>query len=238
MFCLFLFNLGSEFSGSPYSHPQYSTYNDSWRFPNPGLLGKLPSQPWGLGASGDLFAIQWQSPTAEVVGSVSWHGPESLCSAPMQDCRSPSGCINGLGCLRQQEALCPNVLSSPFCPLKSFQRNKVLPEGRIPMFLRVRNPVQTKLGELYRECLLQGGAGLLMAKCKPHRSPHCCFLLVEALCIFPRPRVAFAPQLCICPIHPSCKGQLCPCSLTDAGMVPTSGGGQEPRGSCRIMALM
>ncbi|XP_075787366.1 paired box protein Pax-5 isoform X1 [Pelodiscus sinensis] len=31
---------GSEFSGSPYSHPQYSTYNDSWRFPNPGLLGE------------------------------------------------------------------------------------------------------------------------------------------------------------------------------------------------------
>ncbi|KAL6046029.1 hypothetical protein STEG23_001457, partial [Scotinomys teguina] len=31
--------LGSEFSGSPYSHPQYSSYNDSWRFPNPGLLG-------------------------------------------------------------------------------------------------------------------------------------------------------------------------------------------------------
>ncbi|XP_039423529.1 paired box protein Pax-5 [Corvus cornix cornix] len=30
---------GSEFSGTPYSHPQYSTYNDSWRFPNPGLLG-------------------------------------------------------------------------------------------------------------------------------------------------------------------------------------------------------
>nr|XP_034358666.1 paired box protein Pax-5 isoform X4 [Arvicanthis niloticus] len=30
---------GSEFSGSPYSHPQYSSYNDSWRFPNPGLLG-------------------------------------------------------------------------------------------------------------------------------------------------------------------------------------------------------
>ncbi|XP_069486575.1 paired box protein Pax-5 isoform X1 [Ambystoma mexicanum] len=30
---------GGDFSGSPYSHPQYSTYNDSWRFPNPGLLG-------------------------------------------------------------------------------------------------------------------------------------------------------------------------------------------------------
>uniref|UniRef100_A0A3B1KLV1 Paired box 5 n=1 Tax=Astyanax mexicanus TaxID=7994 RepID=A0A3B1KLV1_ASTMX len=30
---------GGEFSGSPYSHPQYSTYNESWRFPNPSLLG-------------------------------------------------------------------------------------------------------------------------------------------------------------------------------------------------------
>ncbi|KAK3507034.1 hypothetical protein QTP70_001219, partial [Hemibagrus guttatus] len=27
-----------EFSGSPYSHPQYSTYNESWRFTNPSLL--------------------------------------------------------------------------------------------------------------------------------------------------------------------------------------------------------
>nr|DBA28247.1 TPA: hypothetical protein GDO54_008639 [Pyxicephalus adspersus] len=31
---------GSDFSGSPYSHPQYSSYNDSWRFPNAGLLGE------------------------------------------------------------------------------------------------------------------------------------------------------------------------------------------------------
>uniref|UniRef100_A0A8C6UNG3 Paired box 5 n=1 Tax=Neogobius melanostomus TaxID=47308 RepID=A0A8C6UNG3_9GOBI len=31
---------GGDFSGSPYSHPQYSTYNESWRFPNPSLLGK------------------------------------------------------------------------------------------------------------------------------------------------------------------------------------------------------
>uniref|UniRef100_H3CDG7 Paired box 5 n=1 Tax=Tetraodon nigroviridis TaxID=99883 RepID=H3CDG7_TETNG len=30
---------GGDFSGSPYSHPQYSTYNESWRFPNPSLLG-------------------------------------------------------------------------------------------------------------------------------------------------------------------------------------------------------
>ncbi|XP_032873765.1 paired box protein Pax-5 isoform X1 [Amblyraja radiata] len=29
---------GGDFSGSPYSHPQYTTYNDSWRFPNAGLL--------------------------------------------------------------------------------------------------------------------------------------------------------------------------------------------------------
>ena len=36
---LFLCLSGGDFSGSPYSHPQYSTYNDSWRFPNPSLLG-------------------------------------------------------------------------------------------------------------------------------------------------------------------------------------------------------
>ncbi|XP_067828819.1 paired box protein Pax-2-like isoform X5 [Heptranchias perlo] len=29
---------GSEFSGNPYSHPQYTTYNEAWRFTNPGLL--------------------------------------------------------------------------------------------------------------------------------------------------------------------------------------------------------
>ncbi|XP_056286519.1 paired box protein Pax-2a-like isoform X4 [Pseudoliparis swirei] len=29
---------GSEFSGNPYSHPQYTTYNDGWRFSNPALL--------------------------------------------------------------------------------------------------------------------------------------------------------------------------------------------------------
>uniref|UniRef100_A0A673LIW2 Paired box 5 n=1 Tax=Sinocyclocheilus rhinocerous TaxID=307959 RepID=A0A673LIW2_9TELE len=31
---------GGDFSGSPYSHPQYSTYNEPWRFANPSLLGK------------------------------------------------------------------------------------------------------------------------------------------------------------------------------------------------------
>ncbi|XP_052006736.1 paired box protein Pax-2a isoform X8 [Xyrauchen texanus] len=29
---------GSDFSGNPYSHPQYTTYNDAWRFSNPALL--------------------------------------------------------------------------------------------------------------------------------------------------------------------------------------------------------
>ncbi|XP_061421254.1 paired box protein Pax-2a-like isoform X5 [Lethenteron reissneri] len=29
---------GSEFPGNPYSHPQYTAYNDAWRFTNPGLL--------------------------------------------------------------------------------------------------------------------------------------------------------------------------------------------------------
>ncbi|CDQ81103.1 unnamed protein product [Oncorhynchus mykiss] len=29
---------GSEFTGNPYSHPQYTTYNEAWRFSNPALL--------------------------------------------------------------------------------------------------------------------------------------------------------------------------------------------------------
>ncbi|CAJ0933482.1 unnamed protein product [Ranitomeya imitator] len=29
---------GSEFSGNPYSHHQYTTYNEAWRFSNPALL--------------------------------------------------------------------------------------------------------------------------------------------------------------------------------------------------------
>uniref|UniRef100_A0A8C6L6S9 Paired box 2a n=1 Tax=Nothobranchius furzeri TaxID=105023 RepID=A0A8C6L6S9_NOTFU len=29
---------GGDFSGNPYSHPQYTTYNDAWRFSNPALL--------------------------------------------------------------------------------------------------------------------------------------------------------------------------------------------------------
>lgn len=58
-FCLCLFNLGSEFSGSPYSHPQYSTYNDSWRFPNPGLLGKCSPLPREVSARCAVFVQPW-----------------------------------------------------------------------------------------------------------------------------------------------------------------------------------
>ncbi|XP_036407115.1 paired box protein Pax-5-like isoform X2 [Megalops cyprinoides] len=53
---------GSDFSGSPYSHPQYSTYNESWRFPNPSLL--VFQQDYGsrlgteIGCTSGLFASQ------------------------------------------------------------------------------------------------------------------------------------------------------------------------------------
>lgn len=36
LFCV----AGSEFSGNPYSHPQYTTYNEAWRFSNPALLSE------------------------------------------------------------------------------------------------------------------------------------------------------------------------------------------------------
>ncbi|XP_063047047.1 paired box protein Pax-2a isoform X1 [Engraulis encrasicolus] len=36
---------GSDFSGNPYSHPQYTTYNEAWRFSNPALLMPHPVEP-------------------------------------------------------------------------------------------------------------------------------------------------------------------------------------------------
>ncbi|XP_073441869.1 paired box protein Pax-2 isoform X3 [Dendrobates tinctorius] len=36
---------GSEFSGNPYSHHQYTTYNEAWRFSNPALLMPHPGAP-------------------------------------------------------------------------------------------------------------------------------------------------------------------------------------------------
>lgn len=37
---------GSEFSGNPYSHPQYTAYNEAWRFSNPALLSEYCCN-WG-----------------------------------------------------------------------------------------------------------------------------------------------------------------------------------------------
>ncbi|XP_024916924.1 paired box protein Pax-2a isoform X9 [Cynoglossus semilaevis] len=36
---------GGDFSGNPYSHPQYSAYNEAWRFSNPALLMPHPVAP-------------------------------------------------------------------------------------------------------------------------------------------------------------------------------------------------
>ncbi|XP_062286058.1 paired box protein Pax-2a isoform X2 [Scomber scombrus] len=36
---------GGDFSGNPYSHPQYTTYNEAWRFSNPALLMPHPVAP-------------------------------------------------------------------------------------------------------------------------------------------------------------------------------------------------
>ncbi|KAI7810630.1 paired box protein Pax-5 isoform X2 [Triplophysa rosa] len=58
---------GGDFSGSPYSHPQYSTYNESWRFANPSLLVFQPEYGSLLGseraASSGLFPGQTTQPT-------------------------------------------------------------------------------------------------------------------------------------------------------------------------------
>lgn len=40
---------GSEFSGNPYSHPQYTAYNEAWRFSNPALLSE--------------YQCTWEKPT-------------------------------------------------------------------------------------------------------------------------------------------------------------------------------
>ncbi|KAJ8789414.1 hypothetical protein J1605_021941 [Eschrichtius robustus] len=40
---------GSEFSGNPYSHPQYTAYNEAWRFSNPALLSEYAT--WLAGGS-------------------------------------------------------------------------------------------------------------------------------------------------------------------------------------------
>ncbi|XDV50408.1 hypothetical protein PO909_019470 [Leuciscus waleckii] len=43
---------GSDFSGNPYSHPQYTTYNEAWRFSNPALLRPWPQPPYRTSLNG------------------------------------------------------------------------------------------------------------------------------------------------------------------------------------------
>uniref|UniRef100_A0A4W6BRZ4 Paired box 5 n=1 Tax=Lates calcarifer TaxID=8187 RepID=A0A4W6BRZ4_LATCA len=74
---------GGDFSGSPYSHPQYSTYNESWRFPNPSLL--VFQQDYGsllgteIGCSSSLFTSQagqmqgrWRKREREKPPEITW----------------------------------------------------------------------------------------------------------------------------------------------------------------------
>lgn len=94
--CLCLFNLGSEFSGSPYSHPQYSTYNDSWRFPNPGLLGKcLPLS--------ERSVQDVQCSSSPGVGRMCPSLSSVMLRPRMELHGSPLGCMIDLGSLCRQE---------------------------------------------------------------------------------------------------------------------------------------
>lgn len=46
---------GSEFSGNPYSHPQYTTYNEAWRFSNPALLSEWSAENRMRSINGTFF---------------------------------------------------------------------------------------------------------------------------------------------------------------------------------------
>nr|XP_054607516.1 paired box protein Pax-5 isoform X2 [Nothobranchius furzeri] len=77
---------GGDFSGSPYSHPQYSTYNESWRFPNPSLL--VFQQDYGsllgteIGCSSSLFTSQ----AGQMQGSPYYYGATSRGAGPRCHC--------------------------------------------------------------------------------------------------------------------------------------------------------
>uniref|UniRef100_A0A4W4E5S3 Paired domain-containing protein n=1 Tax=Electrophorus electricus TaxID=8005 RepID=A0A4W4E5S3_ELEEL len=64
---------GGEFSGSPYPHPQYSTYNESWRFPNPSLL--VFQQEYGslLGSERAASSGLFPSQTPQTAGTKGTH---------------------------------------------------------------------------------------------------------------------------------------------------------------------
>ncbi|KAG8523617.1 Paired box protein Pax-2 [Galemys pyrenaicus] len=79
---------GSEFSGNPYSHPQYTAYNEAWRFSNPALLseyatwlaGSSARPPGRLGAASRRRAQALEPDLRDRAGSseVQRRGPGSL----------------------------------------------------------------------------------------------------------------------------------------------------------------
>ncbi|XP_047671959.1 paired box protein Pax-5 isoform X1 [Tachysurus fulvidraco] len=73
---------GGEFSGSPYSHPQYSTYNESWRFTNPSLL--VFQQEYGslLGSERAASSGLFPSQTTQPGGSPYYYGAATRGSGP------------------------------------------------------------------------------------------------------------------------------------------------------------
>ncbi|KAM9450071.1 paired box protein Pax-5 isoform 4-T4 [Clarias gariepinus] len=73
---------GGEFSGSPYSHPQYSTYNESWRFANPSLL--VFQQEYGslLGSERAASSGLFPSQTTQPAGSPYYYGAATRGSGP------------------------------------------------------------------------------------------------------------------------------------------------------------
>ncbi|XP_058241223.1 paired box protein Pax-5 isoform X3 [Hemibagrus wyckioides] len=73
---------GGEFSGSPYSHPQYSTYNESWRFTNPSLL--VFQQEYGslLGSERAATSGLFPSQTTQPGGSPYYYSAATRGSGP------------------------------------------------------------------------------------------------------------------------------------------------------------
>ncbi|MBN3312171.1 PAX2A protein, partial [Atractosteus spatula] len=58
---------GSEFSGNPYTHPQYTTYNEAWRFSNPALL-KIFVLHFCVFSTGPFFScVNFQVPLIIIV---------------------------------------------------------------------------------------------------------------------------------------------------------------------------
>lgn len=135
-----------------------------------------------LPPGGDCPRLGWAGPA-------SWRRLGLLCSAALWDCMSSLRHTNALGSLHHAQTSC-----FCFCLIKSSQRHVVLLEGRIPMFLRVRNAVYMKLGALYQERLFCGGARLLTAKWKLHHSLQCLFLACSNT-------LHFSPALC-CTLSP------------------------------------